>query len=142
MNAKQIIDSLNEKLFTFRDKATNEIFAIEASDSASAVRALVDKHGEKPYAIVSIGESTAGWQPLRYFKDKIHPEMYDALENFEIEHGMSRFKRYENDEIKDIYLANDFKGWIYLWRYDEEKWEAHHDEARAYDTSLEQDSFL
>lgn len=149
MNSRKIIDSLSlrqgvsEKMFTFRDKTTREVYAIEADTPATAIRALTDKHGEKPYEIVSISESDSGWQPLRYFKGKVpYPEMYDVMAEFEMEHGMSRFKRYENDEIKDIYLANDFKGYVYLWRYDQEKWEPHYDERRAYDTSLEDDSFL
>jgi hypothetical protein len=135
--------NIGEKMFTFRCKKTKEIYAIEADSPAAAIRALVDKHGEKPYEIVSIAESDSGWQPLRYFKGKVpYPEMYDEMEKFELEHGMSRFKRYENHEIKDIYLANDFKGWIYLFRYDQEKWEPHYDERRAVDKSLEDDSFL
>jgi hypothetical protein len=94
-------------------------------------------------AFGNLGESDSGWQPLKYFKGKVpYPEMYDEMEKFELEHGMSRFKRLENDEIKDIYLANDFKGWIYLFRYDQEKWEPHYDERRAVDKSLEDDSFL
>lgn len=82
------------------------------------------------------------WMAARQFKGKVSDEMYNALEQFEMEHGSSKFKRHENDEIKDVWLANDFKGWVWVFRYDQDAWEQHATEKKALDASYRDDSFL